>query len=98
MTDVACAMATDARIMRNMTNLLKIAVTAAGGTKSVSKKMGVHISVCSRYINGAIPFPPEKVAWLCAEGGDIIDAKRLTKFLADREAERARAKVIARAA
>lgn len=80
-----------------MKNLLKIAIVAAGGTAPVAKFLGVQSATVSRYISGDLPFPPDKVRELCEMGGDIIEAKRLTAFLADREAERARAKVIARA-
>lgn len=81
-----------------MQNLLKIAIVAAGGTTKVAKSFGVQRATVSRYISGDLPFPADKVRELCEGGGNIIDAKRLTTFLADREAERARSKVIARAA
>jgi len=84
--------------MRHMQNLLKIAIVAAGGTTKVAASLGVQRATVSRYISGDLPFPVEKVRQLCDEGGDIIDAKRLTVFLADREAERARAKVMSGAA
>lgn len=93
-----CRYATTLRSIRGMTNLLKIAVTAAGGTKRVAKELGIHPANVSRYINGSIPFPPDRVSWLCAEGGYIISAKRMAEWLANREAEKARAKVLARAA
>lgn len=84
--------------MRRMQNLLKIAVVAAGGTTRVADRLGVDRATVSRYIAGLIPFPPERVGELCEQGGRIVAPARLAAFLADREAEKARAKVLARAA
>jgi DNA-binding transcriptional regulator YdaS (Cro superfamily) len=80
-----------------MQNLLKIAICAAGGSKAVALGLKVSPVTVSRYISGAIPFPADRIAWLCTEGGDIIEGKRLAAWLADREAEKTRARVLAKA-
>jgi DNA-binding transcriptional regulator YdaS (Cro superfamily) len=80
-----------------MQNLLKVAIVAAGGGKAVAQMLGVTPVTVSRWVSGLNPFPIEHVRKLCDAGG-IIDPARLSIWLADREAERARAKFIARAA
>lgn len=81
-----------------MTNLLKVAIVAAGGGKRVANRYGVHTASVSRWISGMNPFPPERVRDLCEQGGNIVDADRLAGWLADREAAKARAKVLEKAA
>lgn len=66
-------------------NLLKVAIAAAGGTRVVSAELLVTPTTVSRWINGSTQFPAEKVAWLCEEGGNIIERKRLACWLADRQ-------------
>lgn len=81
-----------------MQNLLKIAIVAAGGSRAVARHYAVTPVTVSRWTSGLMPFPAEKVRSLCDLGQGIIPAERLAGFLADREAERARRKVLAKAA
>lgn len=84
--------------MRVMQNLLKVAIVAAGGGRKVAKRYGVNPVSVTRWVMGVNPFPPKHVRDLCEQGGNIVDADRLAGWLADREAAKARAKVLEKAA
>lgn len=78
-------------------NLLKIAIVAAGGGKAVAQMFRVTPVTVSRWVSGVNPFPIEHVRKLCDAGG-IIEPARLSIWLADREATKARDKVLQKAA
>ncbi len=68
-----------------MTNLIKLAIVAAGGNSVVSERFGVSGSTVSCWHKrGNLPI--DHVRDLCAMGGNFIRPEKLLVFMADRKA------------
>jgi hypothetical protein len=80
-----------------MPNLLKLAIVAAGGNSVIAARYGMSRGMVSAWVARG-SFPPDKVADLCGLGGNVIKADSLLGYLADIAAEKARARVLERAA
>lgn len=80
-----------------MPNILKLAIVAAGGPKVVGPHFGVApkvITVWQQRLN----FPADKLDELCRMGGQRVRPDEIVQAMAEHAAERARAKVLAKAA
>jgi DNA-binding transcriptional regulator YdaS (Cro superfamily) len=80
-----------------MDNLIRLAIKCAGGYDKAAAATGLNRSTLARAASGTIPFPAQKIGALAAAADNRVTSKELTRYIADLAADRARAKVLAKA-
>ena len=73
--------------MQHKTNLIKVAIYAAGGREKVGKALNVHPVTVTHWTRRRT-VPTDKLRALCALSGNVITPEQLITFIEDSAAER----------
>lgn len=77
--------------MNHQPNIIKVAITAAGGRDEAAKAVGADRSTLSRWVRLGW-MPPEKIRPLCDAGSGVVKPEQILAYI---EAAKASEKVAA---